>query len=81
MLLSIRAGLRASEIAHLDWSMVTDGGGGIANLIELPGRVTKYGRGRRIPLHAELKRALRAHSPQPGGTQGRTGHRQRAVAG
>lgn len=59
VLLSIRAGLRASEIAHLDWSMVTDGGGTIANLIELPGRVTKYGRGRRIPLHAELKRALR----------------------
>lgn len=81
VLLSIRAGLRASEIAHLDWWMVTDGSGTIANLIELPGRVTKYGRGRRIPLHAELNRALRAHLPQPRVTQSRTGHRQRAVAG
>ena len=59
-LLSVRAGLRASEIAHLEWSMVTDGGGTIANMIELPGSVTKYGLSRRIPLHADLKRALSA---------------------
>jgi len=60
VLLSVRAGLRASEIAHLEWSMVTDGGGTLAHMIELPGSVTKYGLSRRIPLHADLKRALSA---------------------
>jgi integrase/recombinase XerD len=60
VLLSVRAGLRAGEIAGLDWSMVTDGRGRVGALIELPGRVTKYGLARRIPLHRELKAALRA---------------------
>lgn len=58
VLLSVRAGLRASEIARLDWSMVTDGRGRVARVIELPGRVVKYGMGRRVPLHAELRAAL-----------------------
>jgi integrase len=56
--LSVRAGLRASEIAMLDWSMVTDGRGNIANVITLPGAITKYGLARRLPIHTELKRAL-----------------------
>lgn len=60
VLLSVRAGLRASEIARLDWSMVTDGRGRVGRVIELPGRVVKYGMGRRVPLHAELKAALAA---------------------
>ncbi|RDL49735.1 Tyrosine recombinase XerC [Ensifer sp. M14] len=38
--------------------MVTDGRGRIGRLIELPGRVVKYGMGRRVPLHAELRAAL-----------------------
>ncbi|WP_373413554.1 tyrosine-type recombinase/integrase [Ensifer aridi] len=58
VLLSVRAGLRASEIARLDWSMVTDGRGRVGRVIELPGRVVKYGMGRRVPLHAELRAAL-----------------------
>ncbi|MBB1249150.1 tyrosine-type recombinase/integrase [Rhizobium sp. G21] len=56
--LSVRAGLRASEIALLDWSMVTDGRGNVANVITLPGVVTKYGLARRLPIHSELKRSL-----------------------
>lgn len=58
VLLSVRAGLRASEVARLDWSMITDGRGRVARVIELPGRVVKYGMGRRVPLHAELRAAL-----------------------
>lgn len=56
--LSVRAGLRASEIALLDWSMVTDGRGNVANVITLPGHITKYGLARRLPIHSELKRTL-----------------------
>ena len=56
--LSVRAGLRASEIALLDWSMVTDGRGNIANVITLPGAITKYGHARRLPIRGELKLAL-----------------------
>lgn len=58
VLLSVRAGLRASEIARLDWSMVTDGRSRVGRVIELPGRVVKYGMGRRVPLHTELRAAL-----------------------
>lgn len=66
VLLSVRAGLRASEIARLEWSMVTDGRGRVGRLIELPGRVVKYGMARRVPLHPELRAALAAlkrHTP------------------
>lgn len=56
--LSVRAGLRASEIAMLDWSMVTDAQGNIGSVIQLPDNIVKYGLGRRLPLHHELKRAL-----------------------
>ena len=66
VLLSVRAGLRAGEIAKLEWSMVTDGRGKVANLLELPGRVTKYGMARRVPLHRELKSALITLAKQNG---------------
>jgi integrase len=56
--LSVRAGLRASEIAYLDWAMVTDGRGQISNVMSLPGAIAKYGLARRLPIHAELKKAL-----------------------
>jgi integrase len=58
VLLSVRAGLRAGEIAKLEWSMVVDAAGHVGTLIALPGSIVKYGLGRRIPLHSELKRAL-----------------------
>jgi integrase len=58
ILLSVKAGLRACEIAGLRWSMVTDSHGDVASTIDLPARISKYGSGRRIPLHEELCAAL-----------------------
>lgn len=58
ILLSVKAGLRAGEIAALTWAMVTDSSGHISRMIELPGACAKYGSGRRIPLHDELRRVL-----------------------
>jgi integrase len=60
VLLSVKAGLRAGEIAKLRWSMVLDASGGIATIIELGDRAAKRGSGRLIPLHADLRRALNA---------------------
>ena len=58
ILLSLRAGLRAGEIAGLEWSSVLDPGGRVAHALELPDRIAKGGSGRRVPLHPELRRAL-----------------------
>lgn len=59
VLLSVRAGLRACEIAALEWGMVLTARKDVANVIELPGWAAKKGSGRRIPIHPELKVALR----------------------
>lgn len=56
--LSVRAGLRACQIAYLDWAMVTDGRGPISNVMSVPGTITKFGLARRLPIHAELKKVL-----------------------
>lgn len=58
LLLSVRAGLRACEIAGLDWSMVTDANGRVGRLMVVPDRIAKKNGGRRIPLHDELRCAL-----------------------
>lgn len=58
LLLSFKAGLRACEMAGLKWSMVCDARGRIGNHINISGSIAKYGRPRRMPLHADLKRAL-----------------------
>lgn len=58
LLLSVRAGLRACEIAGLDWSMVTDPNGRIARSLNIQDRIAKKGSGRRVPVHDELLRAL-----------------------
>lgn len=63
VLLSIRAGLRACEIAGLDWSMVTDPAGRVCNLLELRDAIAKKKGGRRIPIHPELGSALTAMLP------------------
>lgn len=60
VLLSVRAGLRACEMSGLDWSMVLDDRGRIGLSIELRDDVSKYGSGRRIPMHAELRTAFQA---------------------
>lgn len=60
-LLSVKAGLRAKEIAELTWAMVTDGSGELAGAMALPDRASKgEGGGRTIPLHPRLREALAA---------------------
>ena len=58
ILLSVKAGLRAGEIAALTWRMVETPHRRVGHAIELPGYVAKRGSGRRIPLNAALRRAL-----------------------
>ncbi|MFN3889881.1 MAG: tyrosine-type recombinase/integrase [Beijerinckiaceae bacterium] len=60
VLLSVKAGLRACEIAGLQWSMVTDEKGGIGDLINIRNSIAKKGHGRRIPMHGDLRQALAA---------------------
>jgi integrase/recombinase XerC len=58
-LLSLKAGLRAKEIASLTWGMVTDAAGEIAETLHLENRASKGKKGgRTIPLHADLQEAL-----------------------
>lgn len=61
LLLSVRAGLRACEIAGLDWSMVTEPNGRISRLMTVHDRIAKKGGGRRIPMHDELISAIREY--------------------
>ena len=60
ILLSLRAGLRAAEIAKLEWPMVLDATGKVGQTIELEDRIAKKKHGRRIPIHPELRNALAA---------------------
>lgn len=57
-LLSVKAGLRAKEIAGLTWDMVTDAEGKLADAIQLRNSASKGRSGRVIPLNCELKEAL-----------------------
>ena len=59
ILLSVRAGLRAKEIALATWGMITDAEGRLGDALHLPNKASK-GRngGRTIPLHKELRAAL-----------------------
>jgi integrase/recombinase XerC len=60
-LFSIKAGMRAKEIASVTWAMVTDAEGEIADVIALEDRAAKgHAGGRIIPMHPELKSALAA---------------------
>ena len=66
ILLSYKAGLRAAEIAGLDWMMVATASGGLADVIEIDGSIAKNGRARRLPMHPELRKALVALNVQSG---------------
>ena len=57
-LLSVKAGLRAKEIASLSWRMVTDAGGQIGQAIRLENRASKGQSGRVVPMNEELRTAL-----------------------
>ncbi|MGA7308555.1 MAG: site-specific integrase [Pseudolabrys sp.] len=58
VLLSVKAGLRAGEIANLTWPMVVDPTREIAPAIELHDAAAKNRSGRRVPLHNDLREAL-----------------------
>ena len=58
VLLSVKAGLRAGEIANLTWAMVTDPVGEIGTVLALEDRIAKKKSGRVIPLHSDLRNAL-----------------------
>ena len=51
VLLSVKAGLRAGEIAKLTWPMVLDSQRRISRYIELHDAAAKKQSGRTIPLH------------------------------
>ena len=58
VLLSVRAGLRAKEIAELKWSMLTDADGEIADSIHLTDAASKGRSGRIIPMNTQLRLKL-----------------------
>ena len=59
ILLSFKAGLRACEIAGLEWPRVLASNGRVTDQITISGGIAKGGVGRVVPLHPELKSALR----------------------
>jgi integrase len=68
VLLSVKAGLRAGEIANLTWDMVVDAAGQVGTIIELRDHAAKKGNGRLLPLHSELAVALSAWRQVSGGS-------------
>jgi integrase len=58
VLLSVKAGLRAGEIANLTWPMVIEPTGEIGRCLELQDRIAKKASGRVIPIHPDLYAAL-----------------------
>ncbi|TCJ41398.1 site-specific integrase [Parafrankia sp. BMG5.11] len=58
--LSYRAGLRAQEVAGLQWGMVLQANGRVGTLLNVAGTIAKNGRGRHIPTHPDLRAALDA---------------------
>lgn len=59
VLLSVKAGLRAKEIASLTWGMVTDSEGAVSDTIALQNIASKGRKGgREIPMAKELREAL-----------------------
>ena len=58
VLLSVRAGLRAKEIAELKWDMLTDADGEIAYSIRLTDIASKGRSGRILPINMQLRLKL-----------------------
>ena len=57
-LLSVRAGLRAKEIANLKWSMILTPDGEVGDAIHLTNTASKGRSGRVIPLNKQLRENL-----------------------
>lgn len=58
-LLSYHAGLRACEIAGVNWLSAFDADGNIGGHLAIENRIAKMGSGRTIPLSNDLREALR----------------------
>lgn len=58
VLLSFKAGLRACEMAGLEWPMILSANGRMSDTIHVSGKIAKNGTPRRIPMNADLKSAL-----------------------
>lgn len=58
VLLSVKAGLRAKEIASLRWSMVIGADGKVGNNLHLTNAASKGRSGRMIPLNKQLRALL-----------------------
>lgn len=54
VLLSVRAGLRAKEIANLRWSMIVGPDGEVGDYIHLTDEASKGRSGRMIPINKQL---------------------------
>jgi integrase/recombinase XerD len=61
VMLSFKAGLRACEIAGLTWTMALNTSGKISDHLTISGGIAKYGNGRLLPMHADLRRALKRY--------------------
>lgn len=59
-LLSVKAGLRAKEIANLKWSMVVNSDGMVGPNINLTDNASKGRSGRSIPINRDLKEQLKS---------------------
>ena len=57
-LLSVKAGLRAKEIASLRWEMLLNADGILSDFLALPNNASKGRSGRQIPLNRQLKATL-----------------------
>lgn len=62
-LLSVKAGLRAVEIALLRWECVLNSDGTVADFIELFSDMTKKKKERTVPMNKELKQFIELHKP------------------
>ena len=58
-MLSMKAGLRAKEIAALTWAMVTDAEGQVGDMIALENRASKGQSGRSVPMNSSLRETLK----------------------
>jgi integrase/recombinase XerC len=65
-LLSMKAGLRAKEIAALTWAMVTDAEGQVGDVIALENHASKGKSGRSVPMNSSLRGALNTLQEQCG---------------
>ena len=63
VLLSVKAGLRAGEIANLSWDMVLEPAGELGTVLELWDGAAKKRSGRQIPIHPDLRVCLAALQP------------------